>query len=287
MNNIVDASTDGKHVAPAAQLLGPLLQGARQRRKLTIEDVSNRLRISLRQVNALETDDFAALPEAMITRGFIRNYARLLEIDAAPLLDAYRASAPSEQPRAISIQSEQTLILGGDRPHWRLYILASLLIAVLVGAWLIFMDYRPHLPARPAVGPLASGRNTPTDTAVEQKTVSEPLPVPALPAAEREPETGAAVVAAPATAKDDAIADKTTATLKFSFSNETWISVKDGADKQILNKNKPAGSEDTVTGQPPFKIVIGNAIGSTLIYKDKPVDLGPYTKGSVVRLTLE
>src|SRR3954471_10758468 len=107
MNDIVDASADENNamqpVAPVEPVLGPLLQNARQKRNLSMEDVSNRLRISLRQVRALEADDFSALPEPMITRGFIRNYARLLDIDAEPLLAAYRIIVPVQSPRAISI----------------------------------------------------------------------------------------------------------------------------------------------------------------------------------------
>ena len=63
------------HVSTPA-MLGTTLAMVREERNLTVEDIANRLRLSLRQVIALENDDFSVLPEAMITRGFIRNYAR-------------------------------------------------------------------------------------------------------------------------------------------------------------------------------------------------------------------
>src|SRR3972149_1678821 len=88
-------------VAPSQMLIGVALKDAREQRNMTVEDVCTHLRISPHQVKALESDDFSALPEAMITRGFIRNYARLLGIDAEPLLQAYRAFAPSVTPRAL------------------------------------------------------------------------------------------------------------------------------------------------------------------------------------------
>ncbi|MEO7343264.1 MAG: helix-turn-helix transcriptional regulator, partial [Methylotenera sp.] len=99
--NIIDDSGDPELKLPqssesqpsARQLthapLGEILLEARTAKKLTQKDVSNSLRISIKQITALETDDFALLPDAMITRGFIRNYARLLEIDAEPLLASY------------------------------------------------------------------------------------------------------------------------------------------------------------------------------------------------------
>jgi cytoskeleton protein RodZ len=321
MNDSVDSDlipTDNIQaaVAPAAPLLGALLQGAREQHRLSIEDISNRLRLSPRQIKALENDDFAALPEAMITRGFIRNYARLLGIDAEPLLEAYRVFVPSsDSPRAISIPSENILISGSNKRPWFMYMLASLMIALLLGAWLIYVDYVPQQSAQQAAKPAPA---TKSEAAAEPGATTEPgtytesLPMAALPAAERAQEDEAAAVtaapspatqpeakpapAAPAVAREAATSpasnptptgDKALAKLKFTFSDHTWVSVTDRNNKEIFNKTKPAGSEDTVEGQPPFKVVIGNAAGSKLVFNDKPVDLAPYTKLNVAHLTLE
>lgn len=316
---IPPTENDQAVVAPEAPLLGVLLQNAREQHGLSIDDISNRLRLSPRQIKALESDDFAALPEAMITRGFIRNYARLLGLDAEPLLQAYRAFVPSsDSPRAISIQSENILISGSNKRPWLMYMLASLVIALLVGAWLVYVDYVPEKSTQQAAKP---GPSTKTEVAAEpgatteSGTYTESLPMAALPAAERAQEdTAPAVaeapspaVAAPQVAKPvpatPAVAgvavttsnpsnpapasNKTLAKLKFTFSDHTWVSVTDRNNKEIFNKTKAAGSEDTVEGEPPFKVVIGNVAGSKLVFNDKPVDLAPYTKLNVAHLTLE
>lgn len=297
-------------VAPMAPVLGALLQGAREQHGLSMEDISNRLRLSPRQVQALESDDFSALPEAMITRGFIRNYARLLGLDAEPLLQAYRELVPSsDSPRAISIESENILISGSNKRPWRMYMLASLAIALLLGVWLIYVDYFPHQSAKlvPATEVEATAK---TRAATEPGTYTELLPMAALPAAERlaegkataaapSPATQPETKAAPATpvVAGEAATSRTSnpapaganalARLKFTFSDHTWVSVIDRNNKEIFNKTKPAGSEETVEGLPPFKVTIGNAAGSKLVFNDKPVDLAPYTKLNVAHLTLE
>jgi cytoskeleton protein RodZ len=316
-SDLIPADNIQATAAPAAPLLGALLQGAREQHNLSIEDISNRLRLSPRQVKALENDDFAALPEAMITRGFIRNYARLLGMDVEPLLEAYRVFVPSsDSPRAISIQSENILISGSNKRPWLMYMLASLVIALLVGAWLIYVDYVPEQFAQQTAKPVSA---TKAETAAEpgatteSGTYTESLPMAALPAAERAQEDTAAqgaaqpspaiqpeakpAPAAPAVAGEAATSpagnptplagEKALAKLKFTFSDHTWVSVTDRNNKEIFNKTKPAGSEDTVEGQPPFKVVIGNAAGSKLVFNDKPVDLAPYTKLNVAHLTLE
>lgn len=271
----------------------------REQRHLSIEDVSNHLRLSLRQVKALESDDFAALPEAVITRGFIRNYARMLEIDAEPLLQAYHAYVPDAGPHAFTIQSANILIAGNDKRPWAKYILASLLVALLLGAWLIYLDYTARKPAQQAAATALPAVNA------DSKPMTESSPVAALPAAERNPEETPSTETIPAEVPQAPVATASNqvatgdagnqapvvtpalATLKFTFSDQTWVRVVDRDNKEIFNKTKPAGSEDMVQGQPPFKVVIGNVAGSKLVFNDKPVDLAPYTKLNVARLTLE
>lgn len=315
-DQIPPTEDDQAVVAPEAPLLGVLLQSAREQHGLSIDDISNRLRLSPRQIKALENDDFASLPEAMITRGFIRNYARLLGMDAEPLLQAYRAFVPSsDSPRAISIQSENILISGSNKRPRLMYMLASLVIALLVGAWLIYVDYVPEQSTQQAAKPVSATKAETVaepDAKTESGTYTESLPMAALPAAERAQEGTATEVAAQASPVQPEVKpapaapavagvaattssasnptparEKALAKLKFTFSDHTWVSVTDRNNKEIFNKTKAAGSEDAVEGEPPFKVVIGNAAGSKLVYNDKLVDLAPYTKLNVAHLTLE
>lgn len=282
-------------------VLGRQLAEARESQGLSVEDVSNRLRLSPRQVKALEEEDFTLLPEAMITRGFIRNYARLLELEPEPLLEAYRAQVPSEPPRPISIPSANIPISDGSRHPWVFPLLGGLLIAVLLGVWL-YAEQRPGMQASNTSSVPIAEVPEPAMNSVP----AESMPVPALPLGERmgdqsvaeEPADAAAPVAPPA-AGNAAVAPptETAATpvaaavgagrLELAFSDTSWVSVLDGNNQEILNKTKPAGSREVVEGKPPFKVVIGNAAGSTLTYNGKSVDLEPHTRLNVARITLE
>ena len=77
------------------------------------------------------------------------------------------------------------------------------------------------------------------------------------------------------------------AKLTMHFSEQTWINVLDRNDKELINKNKPAGSDEVIEAAPPLKLVIGNAAATTLTFNGKPVDLGPHSKLNVARITLE
>jgi cytoskeleton protein RodZ len=164
--------------------LGEVFATARNAKKLGLKDVSNSLRLSIKQIEALEKDDFASLPQAMITRGFIRNYARLLEVDAEPLLASYRARMPEALPSALNVQTavNQIMTTKNNKSSMK-YIVASVFILVSFIAWYVLTNYLPkHKTSAPA-GVVETTSNVVT-------TANVPLPEVALPAAERVPEAG-------------------------------------------------------------------------------------------------
>ncbi|MFN6961162.1 MAG: helix-turn-helix domain-containing protein, partial [Rhodocyclaceae bacterium] len=88
------ADNPGETLSPLPETVGAQLRAAREAAHLTYDDVARALKFSPRQIAALEADDYAALPGATIVRGFVRNYARLLKLDAAPLLQQLDAVLP-------------------------------------------------------------------------------------------------------------------------------------------------------------------------------------------------
>ena len=75
-SNISEASVNLEPIVEALQAavsLGGILLAARVEKNLTQKNVSDNLRLSIKQIEALEQNDFTALPSPMITRGFIRN----------------------------------------------------------------------------------------------------------------------------------------------------------------------------------------------------------------------
>lgn len=72
---------------------GQQLAAAREAQGLTVEEVVRHTKLSTRQVLALEADAYDRLPGPVFVRGFIRNYARHLQLDPVPLLA--RLDSPS------------------------------------------------------------------------------------------------------------------------------------------------------------------------------------------------
>jgi len=76
--------------------LGQRLKKAREYRNLTFDKVEEATRIRAQYLQALEADDFSALPSPIQARGFLRNYAQYLGLDLDQVIEEIRA-ASSEQ----------------------------------------------------------------------------------------------------------------------------------------------------------------------------------------------
>lgn len=318
MNDTHEQNVAGQGVTETSTLIsmGAVLKSAREAKQLDIEDICSYLRLSRRQVVALESDDFAALPEATITRGFIRNYARMLELDAEPLLAAYRNLSASEEPRPISIQSENIRIPGNDKSPWLLYAVASVLIVLLVTAWVIYVDYIPKTVTETAYVPSETEQEAAAGSSDAQlPQLADPLTPPTepvggeqvapvdgaagsegaltAPVAETQgPAGSAAASAAGEAASAPAAASIAAATagmvvVRLQATERSWVSITDRNNKNIFDKIMVAGIEETVQGEPPLQVVIGNAPSTKLTFNNQTIDLAPVTHDRVARLTLE
>jgi cytoskeleton protein RodZ len=76
---------------------------ARTERGMTLEQIAAGSGISLRALAALEADDYAKLPEAVYVRGYVRRYARLLDIAAQPLIDDFDAQYGAHRDESASL----------------------------------------------------------------------------------------------------------------------------------------------------------------------------------------
>ena len=118
---------------------GETLRVARQLAGLSQEDIASKLKLSPRQIAAIETGDWSALPERTFTRGFMRNYARLVGVDPDSLGLDQVASQPNASnqlkptPAAIGEIVHEADRNGLSATRWVVpaVLIAALLIGVL------------------------------------------------------------------------------------------------------------------------------------------------------------
>jgi cytoskeletal protein RodZ len=85
----------------AGASIGETLKDARETQRLSLQQAAQATRIKRDFLQALENDDFAALPGTTYTKGFLRNYGRFLNLDVEMLLNRYRETA-GDQEQVVS-----------------------------------------------------------------------------------------------------------------------------------------------------------------------------------------
>jgi cytoskeleton protein RodZ len=266
---------------------GAVLAAARTAQNLSVADVARQLKLSASQVNALEAGEFERLPGPVFVRGFVRNYARLLRLDPDRLLDMMPDAPGTELRNEMPVARGVPFSTGSSR-RWPRYLMLLVLLAIIALA-----AYEFHWSER--AGPLpdpAPAAAIPPQPAVTAP--ASPATVPATseahpPAEPRAPESASAPPPAPEPAVAPApAAPPEHALLRFVFKRDSWVQVREGDGRIIFTRLNAAGTEQRVTGKPPFSLVIGNADGVLLTYDDQAIDLEPHIAGGgVARLTVK
>jgi cytoskeleton protein RodZ len=290
-----------QHVADAAEgkaamtpsEAGARLREARESSGMTISDVANRLKFAPDRIAALEEGDFSKLQGTTFVRGFVRSYARLLQLDEEPLLDALPATAVNEPP---SERKNPGVPFPGAYAARRSNILWLVSVSLVVLALAVFAWRHGSNPPQPETEANAANSSL-AASAVGQTLLPESAPAIA-PAAGSENMTGAAAPAAPSevgkkpqpAAVPETVKHGSTgqaAILHIVCDEDSWIEVRNGEDTVLLSQMCQAGSERTLNRAPPYSVVIGYAKGVKLYFKGDPVDLAPHTRADVAHLTLE
>ena len=246
--------------------LGRRLLEMRERKGMTLEEISRVTRIGKAHLAALEAEEFSALPAPVFIKGFLRSYCEALRESPEQVLALYVAASGESAPRRPVPAPRQA-----PAPRWRSSLVAAALLLVLLAAGLAAVT----LMARRGAGPPA----TPADSSTALSAGSEPTPTGSV-------AMGPAAVLATAPAPVPAPGPAGTAPgppqrLVARTSEPTWLRVQmDGGE--TVQELLPAGATREWTAGRRFVLTIGNAGGVELELNGRPVpSLGP--RGAVIR----
>jgi len=129
--------------------VGPTLQALREAKGLSFADVSLRLKYSVRQVQALEAENWEALPRGLPLRGMVRNYARYLETDDNALLamldtqtsrSSVQASTDDTVARLAPVKAPKR-----ERGSWSWgWLLVFIILLIVAGFYAIERSWVPE-----------------------------------------------------------------------------------------------------------------------------------------------
>jgi len=180
---------------------GKTLAAQREAMGWSVEQVADQLKLAVRQVIALEEGDYANLPGPAVVRGFVRAYAKVVKLDAAPLVAQIALDTPAVNDSSATVArrerpasfSQVRFPTHGKRASKLPYVAAAVLVLLAgaaYGAW--HAGLIPHtllsavVPAAPVNAPVIAP--VAPDAAVTAQALPPVItPVPAAPDAGARP----------------------------------------------------------------------------------------------------
>lgn len=236
--------------------IGEALAKKRQDAGLTVTQVSERTRIRETVIRAIECDDFSICGGNFYARGHVRSIARVIGIDAEPLVREYD-DAHGGAPQAISAATAfepKTPVRFRERrsPNWTAAMAVALTFALIYG---IVQAFGGDSQTRKSV------------RAESRVVVATPTKSPA-----------------PAKSAPVAMAPRKEVTVRVKAKRKSWVNVRDGNGKQLFSGLVHTGEIKEWSAKKKIWILIGNGGGVKLTVNGK--DLGsPGTDGQVLRLS--
>jgi len=305
---------------------GKQLAEARAGKGLSLVEVAGKLKLSSRQVEAIEAENLTRLPSDVFVRGFVRNYARLLGLDPEALI--VPVDAEHVVSEMITAPSEGLSMAKNGLRRWLLLPLIVMggFVALVAGLyqWLSQGEETllpeqalsapstppvlPQMPVAPAapVPPVATGESSsavvpaPGSVSPEQGVSATPSlgsdgallktpPVTTPSVANTVAHLPVTPGKIPAGGMEKSQSPSTVGndhTVRFTVFRDAWIQIADAQGRRY-SKLVVAGAAESFSGTPPFRLVVGEASQVRLSYDGTPVDLSPYIGQKVARLTLE
>lgn len=306
------ADTPGQGMSVTA---GALLRDAREAAGLHIAALAVALKVPVAKLEALEADNFSALPDMVFVRALASSVCRTLKIDPQAVLallpqgEGPRLSAGdvglNAPVKGFAGRSSAAPFKGaGSRSFvWAVGLL-------LIGAALMMFlprgldaDLSALLkqPETTTKIPMPTG-NVAQEISVAvgaEQRVPSAAPAAAagvgveLPAGESIKPAGIAshpivLPSVEASAPSSApAADAPSGVLAFKARSESWIQVRDAAGALVLQRNLAPNELVSVSGVLPLAVVIGRADATEVFVRGKPYDIGPVSRENVARFEVK
>jgi cytoskeleton protein RodZ len=250
--------------------VGTLLRKSRLDQGVSLQDISARTRISVKNLEAIESGDLGQLSSPFVYRSFVRQFAAELKLDYDVLApDVLAACDSMRQPLLPGEGNAPVIRVARLQPkirrdfHW-VYLAAVLVLVIAAGSGAYALRAHSSSPA----------------SAVTSLAVSLGLTPHAHPAAK----VGAvAPSTAPVAVPLSTAVDNSRIHIRLSAIETTWLSIiADG--KQTYSGILKASQTKTLEGRETARIKTGNAGGVTVVFNGK--ELGPMGRHGETRTVL-
>ena len=260
---------------------GPWLRRQREMREITLREISDASKISLRYLQALEDERFDLLPAMVFAKGFLRQYARYVGLDQDEVVNHFLSASREDGADEAEVDGEETAGAagrGGSKAldgAWKYAILIVVVAVVLLAIVFLLPRLlgRDGRGVRPAASPPAAsgspGPESPTDrSAAAPAAADTPARSPLVP------------VRPPAETAGDAPLRVT-----LDFREDCWVEATvDGARR--VSEMRVQGESLQLQAQQAVDLRLGNAGVVDIEVNGRPYPLDA-TPGQVRRVEID
>lgn len=307
---VILAGIEQQEAVPPPLTPGAQLAAQRQARGWTVEEVAMQLNLAPRQILAIETDNYAALPGIASVRGFIRGYAKILKIDASPLLtltatETAKLGEPAPTRKVLSEPFSETRLPSMGRQGLSSRTILVIGILVLLSA-IVFVSQQMGMIPRlqemassmiketaPNPNPVQSEKVTTTSSAAAEVSASTSTNQADSNGMSSESLAPAAVAvdstpsATSVTAQVESAPPPSASSLVLSLRADSWIEIARANRTVLVSRLFKAGTTETLEISEPVSLTIGNVAGVDATWRGEPLDVKSGTKTNVIRLNLK
>ena len=249
------------------EAIGKTLKEKRIEKGLTIEDVSDSIKIRRKYLEAIESGNYSEIPDKVYTKSFLKIYAEYLGLDQVYVLKRYLDEVSQEEnvsipTKTVGAPSERTYRNARDKNNTKFFAFVSVVLALLFLTWITI-----SLVGR------NKGENPPQNIPLSQE-IPQTNPIPPTPPTE--------IPTPPPTQPQDSIPPQTPVspeeieppdqippisfdklTLAINTKEKVWVSyTMDDTKKESFTL--PAQTTRTIEAERKIFFQIGNAGGLTI-----------------------
>ncbi len=304
-NEVNELSEDMEVVGP-----GLMLSDARQKLSLSVDDIAQKLKFRNCLVKDIEQDIFDQKLPATYNRGYLRSYARLVNIDEAEVLSAFDMLGVAEVQRS-EMQSFSNLT-EKQAEHSRLMWFSYLIVAILFGLMVLWWLQEPTqvIDEKPQVEQKVTAQienNQPEDInsgSINSDSIksTEISATPLIKIELTEQEIAKPVLNEPSgsipeviviekvnsseslAVNQESIVELSTAV--FTFSGDCWVNIHDATGERIAWGVKRSGYVMSIEGKAPLTITLGKPELASIVFNGQSVDMSSFNVGNIAKFTL-
>jgi cytoskeleton protein RodZ len=271
---------------------GPQLERERERQGLSRQQVAERLNLDVGVIEAIESENYAALGAPVFAKGHLRHYAVLLGLRADAVLEAYSHSQNQASQPTLVPKARYELPEDDRRPRWP-WIVGGLLLFLAGAAAVAYVsEYGFRLPLRGPAGAVGADAPEavsagPTRVAAAEASDNTAAPESAQAAAvapleQAAPAAQAAVPQAGATGTSPVAAQPGQLELELRFTADSWVEIYDRSGQAVFYDLGRAGTARTVLAAAPLSVTLGNSGAVALSISGRAVSLPRPAPGQTV-----